>query len=188
MFATKSKRQIMSPVLHLWDVMLLAQPFEFDSTKSPRDTTRQFSQLVCYPRLIFDVGRATNFKRVGENAYQFDIRHKRYLGRGAYALSARAIGIIAHDNATGATYIIGRVRQGAFYLYALVFMTLFVLTSFTLVPVSILFLPFALLMLAVIQMHWRYLLADRRRLFDDIVSALQEHEVDGGELQPIQHP
>jgi len=173
MTTIKRKRDTFSPFAFLRDTILLADEFEFMSDKSPRDTTRQFSQLVCYPQLIFDVGRTTNFTRLADNAYEFDIRHKRYLGRGAYALSARATGVIVLDETTGETCVLGSVRQGAFYLFALIFMTLFVVTSYALVPVSILFLPLALLMSAVIWLHWRYLLADRRDLYTQITFILQ---------------
>jgi hypothetical protein len=170
----KRKRTTFSPFAYLRDTLLLADEFEFVSSKSPRDTTRQFSQLVCYPQLIFDVGRTTNFTRLADNTYEFDIRHKRYLGRGAYALSARAVGVIMLDETTGETRVLGSVRQGAFYLFALIFMTLFVVTSYALVPVSILFLPLALLMSAVIWLHWRYLLADRRDLYAQIEGCVAE--------------
>ena len=172
MTTIKRKHATFSPFASVRDTVLLADEFEFTSAKSPRDTTRQFSQLVCYPQLIFDVGRTTNFTRLADNVYEFDIRHKRYLGRGAYALSARATGEILTDEITGETRIIGSVRQGAFYLVALIFMTLFVLTSYALVPVSILFLPLALLMSAVIWLHWRYLLADRRDLYAQIANCI----------------
>lgn len=169
---SKRKRQSLSPLAWLWNKVLLAQSFEWTSVDSPRNTTRQFSQLVRYPQLIFDVGRTTNFQRVEDDSYAFDIRHKRYLGRGAYTLSARAVGLITRDAATGATQISGCVRQGAFYLFTLILMTLFVLLSYALVPVSILFLPLALLMSAVIGLHWRYLLADRRDLYREIETLL----------------
>jgi hypothetical protein len=174
---SKHKRQTLSPFVWLWNKVLLAQSFEWISANSPRNTTRQFSQLVRYPQLIFDVGRTTNFQRVRDDAYEFDIRHKRYLGRGAYTLSARAVGMITRDAATGATHISGYVRQGAFYLFALILMTLFVLLSYALVPVSILFLPLAVLMSAVIALHWRYLIADRRDLYREIEMLLQPNEI-----------
>jgi hypothetical protein len=173
MTTIKRKRETFSPIAYLRDTLLLADAFEFTSRESPRDTTRHFSQLVCYPGLIFDVGRTTNFTWLADNVYEFDIRHKRYLGRGAYALSARAVGVILIDETSGETLVMGTVRQGAFYLIALILMTLFVVTSYALVPVSILFLPQALLMSGVIWLHWRYLLADRRDLYMQITSVLQ---------------
>ena len=169
------KRRTFSILSHIWNSLLLGQAFEIRSSESARDTTRYFGQLVSYPKLIFDAGRTTNFRRLDDDVYEMDIRHKRYLGRGSYILSARVVGYIITDSATGETHITGYVRQGAFYLYALIFMTLFVAISYSLVPVSILFLPLALLMSAVIWLHWRFLLKDRRALYEDMLALFEVH-------------
>lgn len=157
---------------HWLNPFLRATRVEMTVPHTARQCTRLLSELVCYPQLTNDLGRTTRFKRLGDGAFTFEIRSRRYLGRGTYVLSARAAGTILHDPATGNTHVQGVVRHGSFYLLALLAMTAWALGSFLLVPVTIMFLPLSLLMTGIVGMHWRYLLHDRATLYDDLQLAL----------------
>ena len=148
----------------------LLQATSFDHTLicKPRDFTRHMTTIVRYPKLINDIGRTVDVRRIDDNRYAFELRQKRYLGRGTYAISARAKGIITYDTASQQTNISGYVQLGGQYLSLLSIMTAFVLISSSIVFVTILFLPLALLMLAVLVLHWLYLRADQRDLQEQI--------------------
>lgn len=148
--------------------LLQATSFDHTVTCKPRDFTRHMTTIVRYPKLINDIGRTVDVRRIDDNRYAFELRQKRYLGRGTYAISARAKGIIAYDTASQQTNISGYVQLGGQYLSLLSIMTAFVLISSSIVFVTILFLPLALLMLAVLVLHWLYLRADQRDLQEQI--------------------
>jgi hypothetical protein len=153
--------------------LLFALPFEFASAQNPRQFTRSLSQLVRYPKLINDLGRSVDSARMGEGHYAFEIRQKRYLGRGVYAISARAIGTVSHDEENGLTVIRGYARLGGQYSLLLSLMSLATITSLMMLLVTILFLPLIILMTLILALHWGYLFADRRDLLhclDDLVS------------------
>jgi len=158
------------------NALLFVRPFAFHSKQGTRHCTRQLSRLVRYPRMINDLGRTTLFQRLGNGAYEFDIRSKRYLGRGAYALSVQAIGVVRHDNATAKTAVYGRVRLGIVYTLILSLMTGCTLLSYSLAAITILFLPLSLLMSAIVALHWWYLLHDRANLLCALESCLQDKD------------
>jgi hypothetical protein len=156
--------------------LLFALPFEFASSQTPRDFTRSLSLLVRYPKLINDLGRSVDSVRLDEGVYAFEIRQKRYLGRGTYAISARAFGIASHDGSDTVTVIQGFVRLGGQYSLLLSSMSLATVLSATMLLFTILFLPLLILMLLVLALHWGYLFADRRDLLnclDDLVNQRQ---------------
>lgn len=167
--------------------LLQAKPFDHSIFSSPRDFTRHMSSIVRYPKLINDIGRTVDVSRAGDNRFAFELRQKRYLGRGNYAISARAKGFISYDETSRQTRITGFVKLGGQYVTLLNVMTLFVLLSTGLIFVTILYLPLFLLMSAVIGLHWMYLFADRRDLQEQLdylvdvterEARLRDHEID----------
>lgn len=149
------------------------------SAESPRDLTRRLSWLVRYPKRINDLGRSTQVDRIEDRHYKFQVRSKRYLGRGAYTVSALATGTIQQTG--NQTAITVQVELGKLYHTLLSIMTASVALSYLLVFVTILFLPLALLMSMVIWMHWSYLYYDRYRLAQDIAAILlgkEKHNYD----------
>jgi hypothetical protein len=159
------------------ETLLFALPFEFASAKAPREFTRSLSLLVRYPKLINDLGRSVDSLRKGEGIYAFEIRQKRYLGRGVYAISARAIGTVSHDEKTSMTVIRGYARLGGQYSLLLSLMTLATFASLIMLLVTILFLPILILMVLILALHWSYLFADRRDLLHCLDDLVQEREI-----------
>jgi hypothetical protein len=157
--------------------LLFALPFEFASARAPREFTRSLSQLVRYPKLINDLGRSVDSGRIGEGQYAFEIRQKRYLGRGVYAISARAIGTVRHDEENGLTMIRGYARLGGQYSLLLALMSLATLASLIMLLVTILFLPIIILMALILALHWGYLFADRRDLLHCLDDLVNEREI-----------
>jgi hypothetical protein len=158
--------------------LLFALPFEFASSQAPRDFTRSLSVLVRYPRLINDLGRSVDSGRISEKAYQFEIRQKRYLGRGTYAISARAIGTISHDDENNLTVIRGFLRLGGQYTVLLSLMTLATIASLVMLFFTLLFLPVSLLMFMVLALHWGYLFVDRRDLLNRLDDLVQQRSIE----------
>lgn len=156
------------PKLSLSEKLLQASAFNHSVFSKPRDITRHMTSIVRYPKLINDIGRTVDVRRIDDNRYAFELRQKRYLGRGTYSISARAKGIIRYDPATQQTSLSGHVQLGGQYMVLLSIMTAFVLISSGIVFVTILFLPLTLLMLAVLSVHWVYLKADQRDLLEQI--------------------
>lgn len=150
--------------LSAWHRLLRSATFEHNVRGMPRRFTREMSSIVCYPKLINDIGRTVDVRRQRDNRYAFHIKQKRYLGRGSYAISGHATGTITYDEATDQTYVIGYVRYGGQYAVLLTLMTALVALSLPLVYFTILYLPLALLMLAVLGLHWAYLRADQQDL------------------------
>lgn len=148
--------------------LLRATSFDHTVVSKPRDFTRHMTTIVRYPKLINDIGRTVDVRRINDNRYAFEIRQKRYLGRGTYAISARAKGFISYDSASQQTSISGHVQLGGQYVTLLGIMTAFVLLSLGIVFVTILFLPLALLMLAVLGLHWLYLRSDQNDLLEQL--------------------
>ena len=144
--------------------------YTLQSAESPRDLTRRLSWLVRYPKRINDLGRSTQVDRIADGRYKFQVQSKRYLGRGAYAVSAIAIGIV--QQRTNQTDITFQVQLGKLYQILLSIMTVSVALSYLLIFFTILFLPLALLMSMVIWMHWSYLYYDRYSLAQDIAAVL----------------
>lgn len=144
--------------------LLLAKVFDHTVFALPREFTRHMTDIVRYPKLINDIGRTVDVRRIDDKQFSFEIRQKRYLGRGTYSISARAKGVIDYDESEHKTRISGIVQLGGQYVTLLIIMMLFVLLSLGVVFVTILYLPLFLLMSAVIGLHWIYLLADRRDL------------------------
>jgi hypothetical protein len=158
--------------------LLFALPFEFATSQAPRDFTRSLSVLVRYPRLINDLGRSVDSERLNAAAYRFEIRQKRYLGRGTYAISARAIGTISHDDENKLTVIRGFLRFGGQYTILLSLMTLATITSLVMLFFTLLFLPVSLLMFMVLALHWGYLFADRRDLLNRLDDLVQQRSIE----------
>jgi len=158
----KEKRA--SSEIRLRERILLAKAFDHTIFAMPREFTRHMTGIVRYPKLINDLGRTVDVRRAWDNRFSFEIRQKRYLGRGTYAISARATGFIDYDEKEHKTRITGIVKLGGQYVTLLNVMTAFVLLSFGLIFVAILYLPLFLLMSAVIGLHWMYLFADRHDL------------------------
>ncbi len=142
--------------------MLQARGFDHSIFAKPRRFTRHMTSLVRYPKMINDIGRTVDARRTDENHFSFEIRQKRYLGRGTYVMSAIAKGMISYDEASRQTRITGYAHIGGQYVALLSLMTIIVLLSLGLLAFTILFLPVALLMLAVLALHWMYLFVDRR--------------------------
>lgn len=153
----------------LREVLLQAQAFNHLVFTNPRIVTHLMSDFVRYPKRINDIGRTVDARRVTDDEISFEVRQKRYLGRSTYAISARAKGVITYDASNDRTQLTGFVQLGGQYVSLLCFMTLVVLLSFGLVFVTILFLPLALLMSAVIVLHWAYLFADQRDLQEQLI-------------------
>lgn len=169
--------------------LLFALPFEFASFQAPREFTRSLSVLVRYPKLINDLGRSVDSSRLAENAYQFEIRQKRYLGRGNYAISAQAIGTISHDDENNLSVIRGYVRLGGQYTLLLSLMTLSTIASLVMLFFTILFLPLALLMFMVLALHWVYLFSDRRDLLNCLDDLVQQRKIKGDyDINQIESP
>jgi hypothetical protein len=158
--------------------LLFALPFEFASSQAPREFTRSLSILVRYPKLINDLGRSVDSFRLDNQAYQFEIRQKRYLGRGNYAISARAIGSISHDDENQLTVIRGFLRLGGQYTVLLSLMTLATIASLLMLFFTLLFLPILLLMFMVLALHWSYLFADRRDLLNCLDDLVQQRKIE----------
>lgn len=158
---TKQKRV---PDIGYRERLLGAKGFDYRIFAKPRHFTHHMSSLVCYPKLINDIGRTVDVRRVDDKHLSFELHQKRYLGRGTYIISARARGLISYDEVNEKTQISGFVQIGGRYVILLTFMTIIVLLSLGLLAFTILFLPIALLMLAVIGLHWSYLFADRNDL------------------------
>lgn len=164
-------------VIGIKESLLFALPFEFASAKAPREFTRSLSLLVRYPKLINDLGRSVDSARMSEGHYSFEIRQKRYLGRGVYAISARGIGTVSHDEETGLTVIRGYARIGGQYTLLLSLMSLATVASLIMLIVNILFLPIIILMALILALHWGYLFADRRDLLHCLDDLVQEREI-----------
>jgi hypothetical protein len=162
----------------LKEQFLFALPFEFATHQSPREFTRSLSVLVRYPKLINDLGRSVDSERIHANTYHFEIRQKRYLGRGNYAISARAIGTISHDEENKVTVIRGYLRLGGQYTLLLSLMGLATTASLLMVFFSLLFFPITLLMFMVLALHWGYLFADRRDLLNRLDDLVQQREIE----------
>jgi len=154
--------------INWWSAVLQAHPFEYQLGVMPREFTRQMSQLVQYPKLINDVGRTVDVTRLDDNVYAFEIRQKRYLGRGNYAISARAMGTIRYDEQLRSTMVHGIVRLGGQYTVLLSIMAAFVLLSLALITVTVLYIPMGVLLVAIIVLHAMYLRADRRAVLDEL--------------------
>jgi hypothetical protein len=172
--------------------LLQAQAFDHTVLAKPRQFTHHMTRVVRYPKLIYDIGRTVDVRRAGDNRLAFELRQKRYLGRGTYTISARAKGFITYDDERQQTRITGIVHLGGQYVTLLSIMTLFVLVSLTLIFVTLLFLPLALLMLAVLALHWSYLFADRRDLQEQLAhlvdltereNRLMDRDIDSGMIQ-----
>lgn len=144
--------------------------YTLTSSENARSLTNRLSWLVRYPKRINDLGRSARVDRVGDGEYKFEVRSKRYLGRGAYSISAVAQGIIS-ESATGGTITV-HISIGKLYQILLSIMTTFVVASYALIYFTILYLPIALLMSMVIWMHWSYLHYDRYSLAQDIAAVL----------------
>lgn len=157
--------------------LLFPLPFEFATSQTPREFTRALSVLVRYPKLINDLGRSVDSSRIAEGVYAFEIRQKRYLGRGAYAISARAFGTVSHDEDNPVTVIRGFVRLGGQYSLLLSLMTLATVLSAVMLVFTILFLPLLILMVLVLALHWGYLFADRRDLLNCLDDLLNQREI-----------
>lgn len=153
--------------------LLFAKGFEYSIFAKPRRFTRHMTSVVRYPKLINDIGRTVDVRRVDDKHFSFELRQKRYLGRGTYIISARVKGLISYDEVYEKTHISGLVQIGGRYVSLLTFMSIVVLLSATLSFITILFLPLSLLMFAVIGLHWSYLFVDR----DDLEQQLA-HLVD----------
>lgn len=153
--------------------LLFALPFEFAIAEAPREFTRSLSMLVRYPKLINDLGRSVDSRRLDENRYAFEIRQKRYLGRGNYAISARVFGVVERDEESGLSLIHGFVRLGGQYSLLLSLMSLATFASFVMLIFSPLFLPILLLMLLILALHWSYLFADRRDALQSLEKLVQ---------------
>ncbi|MGB7339906.1 MAG: hypothetical protein WBC91_13505 [Phototrophicaceae bacterium] len=153
----------------LREILLQAQAFDHLVFTKPRTVTRQMSHFVRYPKQINDIGRTVDARRESDHSFSFEVRQKRYLGRGTYAISARAKGFINYNDTHDKTQIVGFVQLGGQYMTLLTIMTLVVLLSFALAFITILFLPLALLMSAVITLHWAYLFADQRDLQEQLI-------------------
>lgn len=143
------------------DRLLQAKPFDHTVFTKPRNFTRHMTSIVRYPEKIYDIGRTVDVRRNTEQSFRFEIRQKRYLGRGSFTISSRAKGTITYNPQEDKTRITGFVCLGGQYVVLLTIMTLIVLLSSALMFVTILFVPLALLMSAVISLHWLYLFADR---------------------------
>lgn len=148
--------------------LLQASTFDHTINSKPRDFTRHMTAIVRYPKLINDIGRTVDVRRIDETRFAFELRQKRYLGRGTYAISALAKGFITYDIASQQTNISGYVHLGGQYVALLSIMTAFVLVSIGIVFVTILFLPLAVLMLAVLGLHWVYLKSDQHDLHEQL--------------------
>ncbi|MEL6306969.1 MAG: hypothetical protein AAFR81_18400 [Chloroflexota bacterium] len=155
-----------------WHRLLRSDTFEHSVSGMPRLFTREMSSIVCYPELINDVGRTVDVRRQSDNRYAFHIKQKRYLGRGSYAISGHAIGTITYDEASDQTHIAGYVRYGGQYAVLLTIMSTFVALSLPLILFTILYLPLALLMLAVLALHWAYLRADQKELLHQLAQTV----------------
>ena len=169
--------------------LLQAKGFDYSIFAKPRHFTRHMSSVVRYPEMINDIGRTVDVRRAGDNHFSFEIRQKRYLGRGTYAISAIAKGLISYDEASQQTRITGYAHIAGQYVALLSFMTSIVLLSLGLLAFTILFLPIALLMLAVLGLHWMYLFIDRRDLQEQLAHLvdLTEREERLADGQTTQH-
>jgi hypothetical protein len=152
----------------LKEQFLFALPFEFATHQSPREFTHSLSVLVRYPKLINDLGRSVDSERIHANAYHF----------GNYAISARAIGTISHDEENKLTVIRGYLRFGGQYTVLLSLMSLATTASLLMVFFSLLFFPITLLMFMVLALHWGYLFADRRDLLNRLDDLVQQREIE----------
>lgn len=155
--------------------MLAAKTKHADTCLIPlasREATRRLSYLVCYPREIYDIGRTSDVRRIAEGVYRFEVRQKRYLGRGTYIISARVFGEIHAQGADSRLLI--DLQIGRLYLILLSIMTAFVALSCLLVFTTLLFIPLALLLISVISLHWSYLFYDRQHLYHALMNALAE--------------
>lgn len=135
--------------------------FDYVLPVKPRGFTHHLSSLVRYPQLINDIGRSVDVRRLDDNRYYFEVRQKRYLGRGTYAISAIAKGEITYHPDSETTVIDGTVEFGKQYSVLLCIMTLFVLLSLPIIFVTPLYIPLALLLLSIIALHWFYLRDDQ---------------------------
>lgn len=177
------------PNLSLVEQLLQAKAFSHSVFSKPRDITRHMTSIVRYPKLINDIGRTVDVRRIDDNHYAFELRQKRYLGRGTYSISARAKGVISYNPSTQQTSLSGHVQLGGQYMILLSIMTMFVLISSSIIFVTILFLPLTLLMLAVLSVHWAYLKADQRDLLEqiDYLRDLTERELRLQKNEPSHH-
>ena len=144
--------------------LLQARGFDHAIFAKPRSFTRHMSSIVRYPELIYGIGRTVDVRRASDNRFSFEVRQKRYLGRGTFAMSAIAKGFINYDEASRQTRVTGYTHIGGQYVALLTVMTTIVFLSLVLIAFTILYLPIALLMLAVLGLHWMYLFVDRRDL------------------------
>ncbi|MEO1289426.1 MAG: hypothetical protein AAFV93_16810 [Chloroflexota bacterium] len=154
----KSKRDIS---IGFRERLLHAKPFDHTIFTKPRNFTRHMTTIVQYPNRIYDVGRTVDVRRETEQSFIFEIRQKRYLGRGSFAISSCARGTIEYSPSNNQTRITGHVQLGGQYVLLLTIMSLIVLLSYALVLITVLFAPLALLMSAVVGLHWVYLFSDR---------------------------
>jgi hypothetical protein len=98
-----------------------------------RTCTRRLSALVCYPNAHSNLRRMTDFVRISEGVYAFEVRSRHHLGRGAYFLLAHIEGTMVYDEALEHTTIDGTLTVGLFYLVAIIMMTLATLLSWLIV-------------------------------------------------------
>ena len=147
-----------------------AQPSLIIDVQLPASSTAtRLNRLVAYPRRINDIGRTVEIRRQIDDTYTYEIRQKRYLGRGTYARSAVAHGRI-HTTADGTSQLTAHIALGRLYVSLLSVMTLVGVIALGLVTTTILFLPLAILLTLVLCLHWCYLYADYRHLRDQITA------------------
>lgn len=158
--------------------MQWGQSFDYHVNAPVRTCTRRLSELVCYPNAQSNLRRVTDFIRIENNAYAFEIRSKHYLGRGTYYLLARMEGTLIYDEARQLTQVHGVISVGLFYLVATICMSIATLTSALIMQETMIFLPLWLLMGAMCLSHWWYLYSQWRLLRHDFEQYIVQKDHD----------
>lgn len=168
----KRKRSHSGPLPALWHALGLRRSLDMRTSLSLQQCTRNLSELVCYPRRTHDAGRTSDFHRLDASSFQFTMRVRRYLGRGAYYNTTWARGVLtSSDDSTG---IKARIYAAPTYIVLLILMSISALVSITFWFVSILFIPLSLLIISIVLAHWWDLFHDCRSLYALIEQKLQD--------------